>query len=368
MSFIYKEDIEEAAKRVEAWWHGEILDRAVVQVRAPKGKNSVGTPGARRNIDTSSWTHEQYREYFTNPDSVITRLREDLAGIHFGAEAFPVMYPVSIGMVAITANYLGCPMRFVSSSTTWHDPIIEDWSRQPSYEFDPQNEWWIASKRLLQAAVDRSDGYFVGCPDLNGPTEVLSLLRDHERLALDFYDNPGRIKPALAKINQAWYRYYEECAAITRKTGGNFYWMGFYSERPSIDLQSDFSCMMSREHFNEYFLPYIEEQTRMVERTIYHLDGPCAMQHADALLELPKLTGIQWIQGAGGGSVLQYIPLLRKIQKAGKLVSAFCEKGELERLFDELEPEGMFLIVTDCESVDEANAVIELVARKSGRR
>jgi hypothetical protein len=31
----------------------------------------------------------------------------------------------------------------------------------------------------------------------------------------------------------------------------------------------------------------------MVERTIYHLDGPDAIRHLDALLELPALDGIQ---------------------------------------------------------------------------
>jgi hypothetical protein len=360
---VYKDDIEQATERVDAWWNGEILDRAVVQIRAPRQAGSGEAAQIRRDqdFDTSSWTQEQYRDYFTNPDLVIPRLKEVLSATYFGGEAFPVMYPVSIGMVAITANYLGCPMRFVSSSTTWHDPIIESPDDLPSFDYNPENEWWLASKRLLQRAVSDADGYFVGCPDLNGPTEVLSLLRDHERLAVDFYDSPDYIKPALAKINQAWFRYWQECANLTKECGGYFYWMGFQSEVPSIDLQSDFSCMISSEQFDEYFLPYISEQTEMVERTMYHLDGPDAVRHADALLALPKLTGIQWIQGAGGGSVLEYIPLLKKIQRSGKLVSAFCEKNELEALYDELDPEGTHFIVTDCISEHEAKEVMQKV-------
>ena len=358
---IYKEDIERSRERVEAWWGGEIIDRAAIQVMTRKDTAEGAASIQRQNIDTSSWTQEQYGDYFTSPDKVIPRLEKRLAAIHFGGESFPVMYPVSIGMVAITANFLGCPIRYVSSSTTWHDPIIHDLNNLPSFDYNPDNELWKAARILLQKAVDRADGYYVGIPDLNGPTEALSLLRDHQTLAMDFYDSPDYIKPSLAKINQAWFRYWQECTKITQKTGGYFYWMGFWSDKPSVDLQSDFSCMISKEHFDEYFLPYIEEQTEMVERTIYHLDGPDAVRHTDALLSLPKLTGIQWIQGAGGGSVLQYIPLLQKIQKAGKLVSAFCEKSELQTLFDELEPEGLHLIVTDCESVDECDRILSKV-------
>jgi hypothetical protein len=197
---------------------------------------------------------------------------------------------------------------------------------------------------------------------------LLGLLRDHEKLAFDFYDHADRIKPSLAKINKAWHTYWKECTAITQRTGGYFYWMSFWSEKPSIDLQSDFSCMLSCSQFDEYFLPFIEEQTRMVGRTIYHLDGPGAIRHADSLLALPKLTGIQWIQGAGGGSVLTYMPLLKTIQNAGKLLSVFCLKSEIETLYAQLRPEGFFPVVTDCDCPEEAEQVVRTVTRLSARQ
>jgi hypothetical protein len=125
--------------------------------------------------------------------------------------------------------------------------------------------------------------------------------------------------------------------------------------------------MISREHFNEYFLPSIEEQTRMVARTIYHLDGPGAIKHMDALLGIPRLTGIQWVQGAGGGSMLDYLPLLKRIQKAGKLVFVSCLKREVERLWQELDPRGLYIVVDDCQSLDEGEEVLRL-ARACRRR
>jgi 5-methyltetrahydrofolate--homocysteine methyltransferase len=200
----------------------------------------------------------------------------------------------------------------------------------------------------------------VGAPDLNGPTEMLSRLRSPGKLALDFYDQPQYLKPALAEINQAWYGYWQACTEITAPLGGNFHWMGIWSDRPSTDLQSDFSCMMSPEMFDEYFLPFIDEQTTMVERTIYHLDGPGAVRHLDSLLGLPDLDGIQWVPGAGAKPTVEWLPLLKKIQDAGKLVYAYCESNNVRKILSELRPEGVML-VTSCESVEEAEQLLESV-------
>jgi hypothetical protein len=353
---LYKHDLQASARRVEAWWNHEIIDRAVIQVTAPK------MPPAETPAEpTPTPDQDTLRRFFTAPEVVIPRLHEKLARTYFGGEAFPVMFPVSISMVAILSNYLGCPMHFVNDKTTWSDHILDDWTTRPTYRCDLDNEWWRISETLLQTAVERSDGYFVGAPDLNGPTEMLSRLRSPGKLALDFYDQPQFIKPALAEINQAWYGYWQAVTKITAPLGGNFTWMGIWSDRPSTDLQSDFSIMMSSEMFDEYFLPVLDEQTTMVERTIYHLDGPGAVRHLDSLLSLPHLDGIQWIPGAGAKPTVEWLPLLKKIQDGGKLVHAYCEPQHVRRILDALRPEGVML-VTSCESVEEAEQLLENVA------
>jgi hypothetical protein len=215
----------------------------------------------------------------------------------------------------------------------------------------------------MDRAVAGSDGYFVGVPDLNGPSEALALLRGTERFLVDFHDSPAVIRPALAEITQAWYRYWQGSSAVGHKAGGDFFWMGFWSERPATDLQSDVSCMISARVFRDYFLSSLEEQTRMVERTLYHLDGPQSLQHVDALLELPGLNGIQWIQGAGGGPITKYLDLLRRIQDAGKLVSCLCRLQDLDAVMGALRPEGTFLVMEELGSPAEADEAVRRVAR-----
>jgi hypothetical protein len=225
------------------------------------------------------------------------------------------------------------------------------------------------SQRLLEAAAARGSGrYYVGIPDLNGPGEILARLRGTQRLALDLIENPEYIKPALEEINVAWLRYWQAAVGVVHQwVEGYFHWIGIWSDRPSVDLQCDFSCLISPQMFEEFFLPALEEQTRWVERTVYHLDGPGATRHLDHLLSLPRLDCVQWIPGAGAPPVSSWIRLLRRIQAKGKLIQLFCEPWEVEVLLTELEPEGV-LLTTACTSEAQAKDLLSNVARWTARK
>jgi len=215
------------------------------------------------------------------------------------------------------------------------------------------------NEALLKAAAERAPGnYLVGLPDLNGPGEILARLRGTEELAFDVIDHPDEVHRAMDEINRAWLDCYEACWEIIHPhTEGTIFWMGIFSERPATDLQCDFSIMISEAMFNAFFLPYVAQQTRWVERTIYHLDGPGAARHLDALLALPELDGIQWVPGAGAAPMREWIDLLKRIQDAGKLIVASCNKEEVPILLEALRPEGLWLN-THCDSREEADALL----------
>ena len=370
MELSTKLDRQEAEERMAAWWEGAVIDRAVVQVTAPSG-NAQERKGGLRPSRAEVLEGEQLLDWFTDPEQVIPRLERHVASTYWGGEAFPVVFPVSIGLVAILSAYLGCPYRLLPGGNTgWADPILDGWDERLKFAFDPQSEWWLVTKRLLEAASRRAPGrYYVGVPDLNGPGEILALLRGTEPLAIDLLEaDPALIKAALIEVTLAWRRYWEaSVGTIHQWVGSYFYWMGIWSDRPSTDLQNDFSCLISPEMFEEFFLPSLEMQTRWVERTIYHLDGPGAVRHLDLLLSLSELDGIQWVPGAGAPRVSTWIRLLRRIQAKGKLLVLSCESWEVEPLLSELEPEGL-LLSTRCESQAEADALLGNVARWTAGR
>ena len=363
MELTTKPDWQAAEQRTQAWWHGAILDRPAIQVKAPAAGMDRRTWEAIQS--PAGLAPEAMQAWFTDPAHVIPRLERYVDATFWGGEAFPVVYPVSIRMVAIIAAYLGCPYKVDPHSLSgWASPIVDDWSRRPKLAFDPDNSWWQLSRSLLDAAARCAVGrYYVGVPDLNAAGEVVALLRDTQRMAIDLIEDPAPVKAAIDEVNVAWHRYWQAAIGVIHQwIDGYLYWIGIWSDSPSIDLQCDFNVMISRQMFDQVFLPAIEQQTRWIERTIFHLDGPEAIRHLDSLLALPRLGGIQWVPGDGKSPMSKWIPLLRRIQAKGKLLVLACEPWEVETLLAELEPEGV-LLSTTCDSQDEAQELLKKSAR-----
>ena len=80
-------------------------------------------------------------------------------------------------------------------------------------------------------------------------------------------------------------------------------------------------------------------------------------------LQLPNLQAIQWAQGPGKDwPILQWAPLIRRIQAAGKSMVIDLEPSELEAFISELRPEGL-LLVLNTNGEDEEQAIIRRVEK-----
>jgi hypothetical protein len=105
---------------------------------------------------------------------------------------------------------------------------------------------------------------------------------------------------------------------------------------------NDFSCMISKEMYDDIFLPGIIEECAFYDRSIYHLDGPGALKHLDSLLEIDDLDGIQWVPGEGNGFFEEWIHVYKKIQEKGKCMDIHTlSLNSLPLLFENL-------VVFDC--------------------
>lgn len=245
--------------------------------------------------------------------------------------------------------------------------MIHDWTTCPPLEVDPDNFWWRATQRLLEAGARQAGNrYAVGIPDLQGGGQIVAELRGPQPLAYDLYDNPAPIQRAIEAVNTAWWYYYRACFEIIhRYCAGWVDWLGVWSDVPAVTVECDFSGMISPRMFEAFFVPALRQQTEWVERSIYHLDGPGAICHLDLLLALPRLNGIQWVPGAGQPPMSEWLPLLKRIQEAGKLLELSCESWEVLRLLEALEPQGV-LLRTNCSSPAEADALVAEVERRFG--
>jgi len=177
-------------------------------------------------------------------------------------------------------------------------------------------------------------------------TDGLVSLRGPENLCMDIFDNPEHINPRIKEVNAIHFKVLDEINdIISKKQEGSTNWMSIWHPKKNWYVtSSDFSCFISKENFEEHVIPGLEEELDKLPASIYHLDGPGALHHMDRLLELKKLNGIQWVQGAGAPPAREWIQIYKKIQKAGKCIQAHCEPEDIEPLCKELEPEGVHLV------------------------
>jgi hypothetical protein len=129
-------------------------------------------------------------------------------------------------------------------------------------------------------------------------------------------------------------------------------------------LQCDVSGMISEDHFRQFALPYLREQCRKIDHTLYHLDGVDAIRHLDMILDIEELNAVQWTPGEGEpqGGDPSWSGLYRKIKGKGKSVMpCWVEVEELEPILDQLGPEGLNILMhfTSEHDIDRALKIAE---------
>ncbi len=340
-------------ERILAWFECEIVDRPVVQVTAPK-------PPAERIPPPPGKHYESQEARWTDVEAVVARADVDLRNTYFAGEAVPVFFP-NLGP-EILANMLGCDVRF-GEDTTWSVPLIRDWN-QPwrDLKIDPDDRWLEVLLRMTRLGLEVGHGHWLtGITDIHAGGDLLAALRDPQNLCLDLLDCPENVKELIRITEPAWYEVYEAQYRLMRAFGqGTTTWLSVYSPERYYPSSNDFSCMIGVEAFREFFLDELRREWKWLDHNLYHLDGPGAIRHLDALLAEPDLHGIQWVPGAGSGPAVQWVDLLRRIQEAGKCIHFSVASHEIDDLMEHLRPEGMMLSTT-VDAPDEADALVRKV-------
>jgi hypothetical protein len=355
----FKNDWEQARRRLTAWWDGEVIGRVALQVTAPRegvARRSVPAPPSVER----RWTDAQY---------AIESAEARMAATYYGGEAFPCYWP-NLGP-DVFAGYLGCPLEF-GEQTSWSVPIVESWAAHPPLRLDPQNHWWRLTLEMTRLAAERGRGrYLVGLTDLHGGVDGLAALRDPQRLCLDLYDCPDDVRAAMRALIPIWFVIYETPLRIVlakSPDNGSTTWLPVWSPGKCYPISCDFAALVSPAMFREFILPHLLAEAAWLDHAICHLDGPDATRHLDALFEIPQLRAIQWVPGARwDGQMLEWLPLLKRIQAAGKGLHLSVKPEEVLPLVRALRPEGL-LLSTSCRSEVEARDLLRAVEGETRRR
>lgn len=349
------DDWEMRLKRQDAWWDRQILDRPVCII-------SFGKPDPEAPPPPPQKQYASERERWFDFDHHVAQAVHNIRNTGYAGDALPLVFP-NLGPEVFSA-FFGHEMVY-RGRTSYAIPIIEDWNDLSRVQFSRENPYWKAVEDLTGRYLEAGQGlYYTGLTDIHPGGDALAALRDPQDLNLDLLFTPEPIKALLKEVG---HRYVETMdhyfAKMERHGQAKTTWAQIVSTRRWYVPSNDFSCMISKEMFEEFFLDGIRAECQYLENSIYHLDGPKALHHLDALLEIPELDAIQWVYGAGNGRATDWLDVYRRIQAAGKGLQVTLAPGELDTFMEALRPEGVWMRVAGVKDQEEADAVLKRVTK-----
>lgn len=332
-----EEDRIMAKERLKAWWDHEIIDRPVIQFSYPKLLY-----GWRGSPDY--WA-------LIKPGATIKTVFDDfekkIKGRFFGGERLPT-FNLNYGPGAL-GETLGVEPKF-ANETVWYKkkmPPEDLIDYLETIEYNKSNTWYYRFLTELEYVARRAGKkYAIGIPSFGGVIDTLQFFLDFSTIVVKMRRDPEFIDTCRRLIQKKLIQLIEDCnAAVLNHSDGVSNWLRIWGSKDWYVLQEDMAYNLSPKYFKRFVLPDIIEQTESMEYSIYHLDGVNQLKHLDDLLEIPTLTGIQWVPGVQEKSPgsLKWLPYFKKIQKAGKNIVIGAAPEELRPIYKNLDPNGLLV-------------------------
>ncbi len=346
----YKDDWEEARKHFEAFWEKDYLSRCCLAVTVPRK-----SPKKKIIPEAREYTPKQRH---IDPEALYNLMIRSCEQTDFLCECIPGQL-MDFG-TAGECIYFGSIPNY-TRDTIWFEPVIDEPDvsllRFNRERFDEQKK--IVSKLVGLVGHD----YFVSMNDNCGIIDGLAHLRGTEKLLVDMISDPEFVLEAEKIIIDAWIKTQAEYFEIIKENnlgGSSHAWMQLWSPKRHLQLQCDYSCMISPQMFEKFVLPELEATSSAFEHCTYHLDGIEQKRHLDMILSVKGIDNIQWTPVAGQPRTSANMESLKKIQKAGKGLVLFPQKDEIEFFMRNLSHKGLQLIVGGMKDKEEVDDLVRL--------
>ncbi|MEI6520596.1 MAG: hypothetical protein WCO98_11260 [bacterium] len=335
-------------QRQDAFWNCEIIDRPVMNMAISKPDPNY------------PWPNKEYTNMKEKWLDFDTRAEQAVAGVmntEYLGDSLPNAVP-NLGPEVFSA-FFGCDMDF-SEGTTWSIPNLLDWADVDKIKFTEDNFYWKKIEEFTDKLLEVGKGkFYTGITDIHPGGDAIAAFRDPLEFNIDMIDYTDEVKQILNYVNEIYCRVMTHyCDKLQKNNQAISSWYGITSSKRHYAPSNDFSCMVSKKMFDDVFLPGIITECKHNEASIYHLDGPNALQHLDSLLEIKELNAIQWVYGAGNGRASDWMPVYKKCQAAGKGLQIGLGIDEIDYFMSELKPNGLWLS-TGVDSKETADAVIK---------
>ncbi len=347
-------DWEKRLTRQDAWWSGQIVDRPVVCMAVAKRQPVVPQPAQK--------TYASLRDRWMDGERVAQEAVARALNTEWLGDALPSAF-VNLGPEVFSA-FFGQEMEY-GESTSWSIPILQDWKDVGRVRFSRDNFYYKKLTAMTQTLLEAGRGrFYTGLTDFHPGGDAIAASRNPENLAIDMIEHVEKVKSLLDYTTQVYLAVFDEFHDWLRREGQAISsWPGIVSTKKWYVPSNDFSCMISKEMFDDVFLPSIAAECRHYEASIYHLDGPAALRHLDSLLSIKQLNAIQWVYGAGHGRATDWLDVYKKCQAAGKGVQIHIEPDELDAIMENLRPEGVWLGIGKVRDAEHGRGLIDRIGR-----
>lgn len=355
----FKPDLEDANKRWEAFYMGELIDRPVTCVRAPK-----------RGYENKPRYNITYRDRVLGDiDDVIDKIIQSAENTFYGGEAIPAFMP-TFGPDEI-ASYCGGELCWGddATETNWSRPFVDSWEKALPLRIKEDNPLWLRMQEFFSKASKKMANKMLITPiDLHSNMDLLAAVRGSERLCMDLIDCPDMIDKAMESARSVFPVIWN-----TLSKAGKMDEYGYFHDLYSMDgaamLQCDFSIMMSPDMFDRWVLPALEEEAEIVRHPLYHWDGVGALRHFDSIMSSKRLNILQFVPGSGQGKYgngdhIDFISELKAMQEKGKAVQVWGTPEQIKFMHRELKHEKVFYCL-NAQSQDEAESLLEWLKKNT---
>jgi len=340
---IIKEDLEEAKERMKAWWDHETTDRPTIAYNIPEGPNS-----AKALVASGALNFDLGKDW-DGVEPILDTLENNSDGLVWGGECIPRYFP-NYGPGSMAA-VLGITPQFKSGTIWFHKrtDVKDIVSVLENAKLNEDNEWYVRLKRTTEIAAKRGakHNYCVAMTDLGGILDILVSFLGPQEVIIQMRRNPGLIDTCRAIIMEKYLKVYDELQNIINKyVDGCDTWLNLWCPKRYYTMQSDVCVMLNQSYFERFVLPDLKEQAEHMDHSFYHLDGPEQIRFLDDILKV--VDGIQYVPGAKPGmpqdGADEWIPLYKKIQKAGKNIHmTILDCPMVPKVYNKLNPKGLFV-------------------------
>jgi len=340
---IYKTNWAETQTKFRNYWQQRNSGRPLMDIVARKPVLEPYVRGEKPAVPGGVWQGPFYNlpeelrwrdltDKYQNARRIVDRYRFFCEHHEFLGESYPNL-SAEFGPGSVAA-YLGSPIEF-REDTIWFEKCIDSWETAPPLAFDANAFWYKKHLDLLgECRALAGDDFPVNIPDLMENLDVLASLRGANDLLYDMIDEPGEIKRRVEEVTKAYFKIYEGIYDVVKAADGSSSYTCFqiWGEGKTAKLQCDFSALLSPDFFTDFVQQSLRDQACWLDNALYHLDGPDAIKHLDALMAIPEIKALQWTSGDDGpdGTCPDWDIIYDKARAAGKSLWVKVYTGKVD--------------------------------------